>query len=148
MQQQQKSIDMSKLIAAINRRINPSGVLELTVRQYGAEQIEVIIPEVDPRQIDQIKKKDQHQRSLGVPHRRQSGRPTNTLSHWPSKPTGAKSSTAGRVAARWVKLGRQEAIRAGHVTRESPTRGTEVLVLIDQFNVTGGYLTLGIVGTG
>ena len=52
-----KAVDMDKLIAAVGRRINPSGVKELTIRQYGAEQLEVIIPEIEEREVDQIKKR-------------------------------------------------------------------------------------------
>ena len=55
--QQHKAVDMDKLIAAVGRRINPSGVKELTIRQYGAEQLEVIVPEIEEREVDQIKKR-------------------------------------------------------------------------------------------
>jgi preprotein translocase subunit SecD len=79
-EQREKNIDMSKLIAAINRRINPGGVLELTVRQYGARQIEVIIPEVDPRQIA----------SWLIRPR------ISTSSHWPGKPRGGTFSKGAR----------------------------------------------------
>ena len=68
-QRQQKTVDMNKLIAAVGRRINPSGVKELTIRQYGAEQIEVIIPEVEEREVDQIKKKISTSGLARVPHR-------------------------------------------------------------------------------
>ena len=54
---QHKAVEMDKLIAAVGRRINPGGVKELTIRQYGAEQFEVIVPEVDEREVEQIKKR-------------------------------------------------------------------------------------------
>jgi len=38
---------MDKLVTAITRRVNPGGQKEVTVRRYGEEQVEVIIPEVD-----------------------------------------------------------------------------------------------------
>ena len=47
---------MDKLIGAVSKRINPSGVKEVTVRQYGAEQIEIIIPEIEEREVEQIKR--------------------------------------------------------------------------------------------
>lgn len=54
---QEKTVEMDKLIAAVGKRINPSGVKELTIRRYGAEQIEVIVPEIEEREVDQIKRK-------------------------------------------------------------------------------------------
>ncbi|MGE0760066.1 MAG: protein translocase subunit SecD, partial [Pirellulaceae bacterium] len=47
---------MSALIEALSRRINPSGTKEIVVRPYGQGQVEIIIPEVDERAVDQIKK--------------------------------------------------------------------------------------------
>lgn len=47
---------MSALIEALSRRINPSGTKEIVVRQYGEGQVEIIIPEVDQRAVEQIKK--------------------------------------------------------------------------------------------
>src|SRR4029078_5350264 len=46
---------MDKLIGAVSKRINPSGVKEVTVRPYGTEQIEVIVPETETREVEQIK---------------------------------------------------------------------------------------------
>lgn len=50
--QQVKSED---LIAPLTRRINPSGTQEIVIRPYGDSQIEIIVPEVDQREIDRIK---------------------------------------------------------------------------------------------
>nr|MBC8872210.1 protein translocase subunit SecD [Planctomycetota bacterium] len=46
----------NRLIEAISNRINPSGTKEIIVRQYGDWQIEIIIPKVDRREVEQIKK--------------------------------------------------------------------------------------------
>jgi preprotein translocase subunit SecD len=54
--QTQKAVNMQDLIVAVGKRINPGGVKELTIRQYGAEQLEVIVPEVEKREVDQIKR--------------------------------------------------------------------------------------------
>ncbi len=43
----EKAVNMQDLIVAVGKRINPSGVKELTIRQYGAEQLEIIIPEIE-----------------------------------------------------------------------------------------------------
>ncbi len=47
---------MSALIEALSRRINPSGTKEIVIRPYGDRQVEIIIPEVDQVEVDQIKK--------------------------------------------------------------------------------------------
>lgn len=48
-------INMAALVEAIGRRINPSGTKEIVIRPYGEQQVEIIIPEVDQREVDQIK---------------------------------------------------------------------------------------------
>ena len=40
-------VDMDKLVAAVSRRVNPGGQKEVTIRKYGVEQIEIIVPEVE-----------------------------------------------------------------------------------------------------
>lgn len=48
-------VDMDKLVAAVSRRVNPGGQKEVTVRRYGLDQLEVIVPDVDQAEIDLIK---------------------------------------------------------------------------------------------
>jgi hypothetical protein len=52
----QAAVDMDKLVAAVARRVNPGGQKEVTVRRYGLDQLEVIVPEVDQSEVDSIKK--------------------------------------------------------------------------------------------
>ncbi|MEZ6058631.1 MAG: protein translocase subunit SecD [Planctomycetaceae bacterium] len=47
---------MQKMVDAIGRRVNPSGLEEVTVRQVGNDRIEVIRPGVDQEGAEQIKK--------------------------------------------------------------------------------------------
>lgn len=49
------TVRMGALVEALARRINPSGTKEIVIRPYGAQQVEVIIPEVDQREVDIIK---------------------------------------------------------------------------------------------
>ena len=44
------------LVEPLTRRINPSGTQEIVIRPYGESQIEIIVPEVDQREVDRIKK--------------------------------------------------------------------------------------------
>ena len=52
---EEQNVPMSELVAALKRRINPSGVKEIVVRQYGDRQVEIIIPEVEAAEIDYLK---------------------------------------------------------------------------------------------
>ena len=47
---------MDKLVAAVSRRVNPGGQKEVTVRPFGLDQIEVILPEVEQEEVEQIKR--------------------------------------------------------------------------------------------
>ena len=46
----------SKLISALSLRVNPSGTKEIVVRRLGEWQVEIIIPSVGDRELEQIKK--------------------------------------------------------------------------------------------
>ncbi|MDH3717565.1 MAG: protein translocase subunit SecD [Planctomycetota bacterium] len=48
---------MRKMIAAISKRIDPAGVKQVTIRQYGSEQVEIIIPKVPPEEVKLIMNK-------------------------------------------------------------------------------------------
>src|SRR3954467_3635242 len=51
------SWDMGQLIAVITRRLNPTGLKEIVVRPFGTKQVEIVVPEVDPHEIENIKEK-------------------------------------------------------------------------------------------
>ena len=123
---------MDKLIAAVGRRINPSGVKELTIRQYGAEQIEVIIPEIEEREVEQIKQQDQHQRFARVPHRRQCERRprADQGGHQDARPRRLHRRPS--LEGRWVKAGPELDMPERHGAR-SQGRGREILVRIDPY---------------
>ena len=58
--EQGKRIDdelMGKMAGAVAKRIDPSGTQEITVRQVGADRIEVIVPGQDPQAVDEIKRR-------------------------------------------------------------------------------------------
>lgn len=46
---------MDKMVGAVGKRINPSGTSEITVRQVGADRLEVIVPGEDPQTVNDIK---------------------------------------------------------------------------------------------
>ena len=51
------TINMGDLVQALTNRINPSGTKEIVIRPYGDRQVEIIIPEVDPEEVRNIKRK-------------------------------------------------------------------------------------------
>jgi len=48
---------MDKMVGAVSKRINPSGTSEITVRQVGADRLEVIVPGEDPQTVNDIKRR-------------------------------------------------------------------------------------------
>jgi SecD/SecF fusion protein len=143
--QQQKSVDMDKLIAAVGRRINPSGVKELTIRQYGAEQLEVIIPEIDEREVDQIKKRIS---TSGLLEFRivANEQDDKDIIKAADKSLGRDVYIGGHLAGRWVQLGPEMRDVTGAKVRHTKARGNEILVRIDPFNVDGRYLDRAVKG--
>lgn len=51
----QTRVSSKDLIPSLSRRINPAGTQEIVIRPYGETQLEIIIPEVDQREVDRIK---------------------------------------------------------------------------------------------
>ncbi len=138
-EQQSATVDMDKLIAAVGKRINPSGVKELTIRQYGREQLEVIIPEIEKREVDDIKKRIS---TSGLLEFRIVANETDDkdLIKVGLKTPGRDVYIGGNLAGRWVKAGPDLDTNQA-TTRDVPGRGKEILVRIDRFNVDGRYLT-------
>ncbi|SFI34972.1 protein translocase subunit SecD [Planctomicrobium piriforme] len=48
---------MDKMVAAVSRRVNPTGTEEVTVRRVGADRIEVIVPGADQEKVQATKRK-------------------------------------------------------------------------------------------
>ncbi|MCP4857202.1 MAG: protein translocase subunit SecD [Fuerstiella sp.] len=48
---------MDKMVGAVQKRINPSGTSEITVRRVGKDRIEVIVPGEDKQTVDDIKRR-------------------------------------------------------------------------------------------
>ena len=51
-----ENLDVDKMINALVLRVNPGGVKEVTIRQYGPKQIEIIIPKAGEAELDAIKR--------------------------------------------------------------------------------------------
>ena len=140
------AVAMDKLVAAVSRRVNPGGQKEVTVRQYGLDQIEVIIPDVEQSEVEQIKRivssagvlefrilanRDdaRHQAAIGLA----------------TKSAGQTVRQGAETVARWARVDITKMDPTDDprlITRDSPD-GTskEILVVNDPFNVTGGDLS-------
>ncbi len=48
---------MDDLIAALKRRVNPEGVLDIPIRKVGSNRVEIILPESSPEQVEEVKRR-------------------------------------------------------------------------------------------
>jgi SecD/SecF fusion protein len=138
-------VDMEKLVAAVARRVNPGGQKEVTVRRYGLDQLEVIVPDVDQSEVDLIKRIVS---SAGVLEFRITANPEDPrhkrVVELGGRTAGTSVMDGGTPVGRWVQLDTAKMNPAedrGLVTRMMPDGRVEVLVVLDRFNVTGGYLS-------
>ena len=138
-------IDMDKLVAAVSRRVNPGGQKEVTVRRYGLDQLEVIVPDVDQAEVDLIKRIVS---SAGVLEFRITANPEDPrhrrVIELGGKASGTTVLDGVNPIGRWVQLDTAKMNPAedrGLVTRTMPDGRVEVLVVLDRFNVTGGFLS-------
>lgn len=142
-------IDMEQLIAALNRRVNPSGVKEVTIRRFGPQQIEIIVPEVDEEEVARLERVIS---SIGTlefrilanmrDHRRIIER---ALSLPPEEQE--LYDERGNLLAWWVPVakGQEEAIgNFGEIAvrkgRHRNEDWLQILVVKDRYNVTGADL--------
>ncbi len=137
------AVPMDKLVAAVSRRVNPGGQKEVTVRQFGLDQIEVILPEVEQSEVEQIKKIIS---SAGVLEFRivaNRADPRHRAAIGPAENFRGKTvRLAGEPAARWVQIDPAKMpLDESMVTRQVADDTTEVLMMLDRINVTGGDLS-------
>jgi SecD/SecF fusion protein len=159
----QEQVDLSALVQALGRRINPSGVMEVVIRQYGANQVEIIIPKVTENEIEEIKKTIVASGYLKfqILANEQDHRPIIELaeaaknSPIPSVRTDTQVRDAdGRVVAEWVRIAHEEPQQPGEpprlkvdvperVRRELKPGEPEALMIVasdPRFRVEGSHL--------
>ncbi len=153
-------VDMDQLVAAIMRRVNPGGQREVTVRQYGENQVEVIIPRAEPAELERIKRIISQTGSLefrilcnerdhphiielaekSPQHREILDSQGNRLAWWVPVEKGQEQDFAGRG---WETLeaGKGDGeIRWRTATDLRGNKILEVLVFQDAYHVKGDYL--------
>src|SRR5262245_29417238 len=45
---------MSQMVAALSKRINPAGTVDITIRPMGGDRLEIILPAADPQEVQQV----------------------------------------------------------------------------------------------
>jgi SecD/SecF fusion protein len=134
---------MDKLVNAVSRRVNPGGQKEVTVRRYGIDQIEVIVPEVDQAEVDLVKRIVSSGGALEfrIVANPRDARHQAAIEIARTAP-GATVSLGGRPVARWVELDplKMNPADPALVTRVAGDGRNEVLVVLDEDNVTGDLL--------
>lgn len=143
--QPEGGVSMDKLVAAVSRRVNPGGQKEVTVRQYGLNQIEVIVPEVDQAEVEMIKRIVS---SAGVLEFRIVANPDDprhkSMIEKARRVAGTTVTEGKRPIGRWVQVDAAKIDPAGDpslVSRQVGDDSPEVLMVLDRFDVTGGYLS-------
>ena len=143
--QPEGGVSMDKLVAAVSRRVNPGGQKEVTVRQYGTNQLEVIVPEVDQAEVEFIKRIVS---SAGVLEFRIVANPQDPrhkeIIEKATSSSGSLVSSGDRSIGRWIQIDTQKINPAGDSTlvmRQAGDGTPEVLVALDRFDVTGDFLS-------
>ncbi|MEZ6060941.1 MAG: protein translocase subunit SecD [Planctomycetaceae bacterium] len=159
-----KTIDdavMDKMVGAVAKRINPSGTEEITVRQVGADRLEVIVPGQDPQTVNEIKRRIvklgslefyivananeesaivKRARALGTDEKQLLGADNEVEAIWlPAFEINGKPKLLGRTDA--VRRPVQELRTVEGVTEKYDTEEYLLLVQPPDERVSGKYLT-------
>jgi SecD/SecF fusion protein len=161
---------MERLVGALNLRVNPGGQKEVVIRKFGENQVEIIVPEAEPAEIEAIKKNVRtagflefritaSERNLknSITSNMQQVLETAKLPTSPLEVTVDVLDENGKnrsiVVAKWfpvdsekVNLAREENAKGALITRKNTEGQDEVLMLLRspyddrEFKVSGGEL--------
>ena len=152
---ERRSIDMDKLIAAVKLRVDPGGIKEVTIRPYGPDQIEIIIPNVDEAERKRIEEKVSQAGTLEfrILANNRDHKPLIEKAQALSENRMIVRDSKGGVLGRWVpvKQGEESSFNYGEIARRFKKRREqeimEVLVVKDNMDVTGAFLDRASTGT-
>ncbi len=135
---------LDKMVSAIQRRVNPIGLTDVTIRGVGTDRVEIIIPKGGKEEVDRCKR---ILTDLGTLEFRILA---NQRDHGAVVREGEKTFPNpvlqdGKVIARWVPVapdsrGSFVDNYGGVSVRNDEKLGRLVLVMQDAFNVTGEFL--------
>lgn len=147
-------VDMDKLLGAIKRRVNPGGQKEVVIRPYGVEQIEIIIPEKDEAQITRIERIISTAGNLQFRILANTRNNKDLIERALAEPSKTKLlDAAGKLEAWWVPVRPEEVASIARLPgiavreRKGKDKVIEVLLLPDDYNVTGEFLSSASTGT-
>lgn len=112
------TVSAADVVPALSERLNPGGQKELSIRAYGAKQIEIVVPNVDQFEIDEIKRLVSSSGTLQfriVANSRdhadiiQAARSQSTSENQNVRISRDVRSADGRLIGRWFTVGREEA---------------------------------------
>ncbi|MCA9040913.1 MAG: protein translocase subunit SecD [Planctomycetaceae bacterium] len=140
---------MDSLVTSINKRLNPSGTEQVTVRQVGADRVEVIIPGADPEVVAAQKRAMTRLGSLEFAIVAEPARHANIISRAEAE-TGNDIREEGKLIAGWRKVAlksdskteEKDVATQGLPSRVAKDGRTEVLLVFEdeKERVTGQYL--------
>ena len=116
------TVSSADVVPALSERLNPGGQKELSIRAYGSKQIEIVVPNVDQFEIDEIKRLVSSSGTLQfriVANSRdhadiiQAARAQSTSENQNVRVSRDVRSSDGRLIGRWYTVGREEANAAG-----------------------------------
>jgi len=149
-----EEVPMNDLIAALKNRVDPTSTKEVTIRAYGSA-IEIIIPKTGPEALDYVMRRITE---LGQLEFRITAQPERSdirsiIAQAQLIPPGQKDvMIGGAKVAEWLPYDETEfggpQVPDNRVVKRMAGDKSEALVLIDQWNVTGEYLTSASKGVG
>jgi SecD/SecF fusion protein len=134
--------DINSMVSAIQRRIDPVGLMDVTIRPVGADQVEFVIPRAKPEDVARCKRILTSVGSLEF----------RILANQRDHASLIKAADAsfprplesqGKVLARWLPIAASAEPLTEHgaiVVRSDPIQGNMVLAIADEFDVTGELL--------
>ncbi len=147
---------MDQMVTAVSRRLNPSGVEEITVRKVGADRIEVIIPKASPEVVERKKRQMTRLGSLEfalLANRRDHGASVIKEIDESNNPNKDLLREDGSLWAGWRAVGvnangtpKEVGVEGEVVSKMIPVNGQDVLHYLVVFGrtnerVTGKYLS-------
>jgi SecD/SecF fusion protein len=141
---------MDKLISAITMRINPGGQKEIVIRRAGANQVEIIIPNVDEAEAARYERMISQAGRLEFRMLADRRHHADLIERALQEDLNEFRDAKGQWTARWVpvKLDEENSFMGqgyegiARRERDDPGRSRmQVLVVRDNYNVTGDFLT-------
>jgi len=154
-----QDFQIDRLIAAVRQRIDPAGVQQITIRPFGQNQIEIIVPEIPAAEIEQLQNKienlgeleflitanpQDHQPIIQIATRegapRQIVRDGRLLASWvpvQNKPETIESMTRGDYITRTNQDGRLEVLVVHPTSPSQRVTGTNLLRVAPEIDGQG-----------